>query len=222
MKKALFVCGLMALKMAAVTHGQNVINTTWTLNTLLQPGNPVGFANSQTFQGLSTDPITSVAVSLDISGGYNGGLYGYLVLQDANNNTATEVLLNQIGTTPANPFGSDGAGLDNVTLSDTGTANGSIHNATGVPTGLWEPDSANTLDGTFGGMTANGTWTLFLADLDSGTPAPTLMRWSLNVDVTAVPEPASGWMAGFGGLLFLAGQRLIRKRRNQLSGEKAI
>jgi hypothetical protein len=215
MKKTLLLCGLM-VQMAVVTHAQNVIDDNWTLNTTIPVGNPVGVPYSETFSGLSSDPITSVEVTLDISGGYNGALYGYLVLQDADGNTATETLLNQIGTTTSNPFGSDGAGLD-VTLSDTGTANGSIHDATSVPTGVWLPDSSNTLDGTFGGMTANGTWTLYLADLDGGTPTPTLVSWGLDVNVAPVPEPAFGSLAGLGGLLLLAGQRLIRNRRKQSS-----
>jgi len=200
----------MALKLITA-HGQ-VIDSSWTVNTIIPVGNPVGVPFSETFQNLSSDPISSVSVNLDISGGYNGGLYGYLTLQETGGATATEVLLNHVGTTPSNQLGSDGAGFENITLSDAGTANGSIHNATGVPTGLWQPDSPNTLNGTFGGMTANGTWTLFLADLDAGTPTPTLVSWGLNVGTTAVPEPASEWMAGFGGLLFLAG-RIIRNRR---------
>jgi len=51
-----------------------------------------------------------------------------------NGNTATEILLNRVGTTPANPFGSSGSGF-NVTLSDSGTVNGNIHGAAGLPTG---------------------------------------------------------------------------------------
>ncbi len=78
----------------------------------------------------------------------------------------------------------------NVTLSDSGTANGSVHWAAGIPTGIWLPDSANTLDGTFGGMTANGTWTLFLADLSAGGGTSTLNSWGLDINVAAVPEPS--------------------------------
>ena len=211
MKKALLLGGLMVLKMTITTHAQTLINQNWNVDTLLTPGNPTGFATSETFQGLSSTPITSVSVNLDISGGYNGGLYGYLVLQNAGSTPVTEVLLNQIGTTPSNLFGSQAGGLD-VTLSDTGTANGSIHDAADVPTGTWLPDSTSTLDGTFSGMTANGTWTLFLADLDAGTPAPTLVSWGLDVGVTPVPEPTSAWVTGLGGVLLLAG-RLIRNRR---------
>jgi hypothetical protein len=219
MKKALLLCGLIILKITA--HGQNVIDADWSVNTLIPSGDPVGVTASQTFQNLSSTPISSVTVDLDISGGYNGALYGYLVLEDANGNTASETLLDYVGSTPSNQFGSSGSGLD-VTLSDAGTANGSIHNATGVPTGLWLPDSAVTLDNTFGGMTANGTWTLFLANTVAGTPAPTLLSWGLDVNVAPVPEPSVVGMAGIGGLLFLAGQRMIRNRRKSLPVTKAV
>ena len=213
MKKSLFLCGILVLNLATVAHGQGLgaINTNWTVNAVIPEGNPVGMSISETFQNLNPGPMTDVSVNLDISGGYNGALYGALILQEANGNTATEVLLNQMGTSPSNPLGSSGAGLD-VTLSDTGTVNGSVHWATGIPTGTWLPDSANTLAGAFDGLTANGTWTLILADLDDGTGTPTLVSWGLEANVA--PEPAAGGLAGLGGLLLLAGQRLVRCRRS--------
>jgi subtilisin-like proprotein convertase family protein len=187
MKNTLFICGFIVFKLASVAQSQTVVvDADWTVNTAIPDGSPVGITTSQTFQNLASGPITSVNVDLDISGGYNGDLYGYLTSQNANGNTATEVLLNQIGTSRANPFGSSGSGM-NVTLSDSGTINGSIHNATGIPTGTWQPDSANTLDGTFGGLTANGTWTLFLADMSVGGGTSTLDSWGL--DIQTVPEP---------------------------------
>jgi hypothetical protein len=127
-----------------------------------------------------------------------------------------------VGTSLSNPFGSSGSGFD-VTLSDSGTANGSIHGATGIPTGIWQPDSANTLDGTFGGMTANGTWTLFLADLDGGGGTSTLESWGLEINVaSAVPEPSeSGLIAGLGALLALA-YGVIRSRRAKFEKLKSI
>ena len=191
MKKNLFLSGFILLKLAGPAGAAIVINDNWTVNTAIPEGNPVGITVYQTFQNLSGGPITDVSVNLNISGGYNGDLYGYLTLQDANGDTATEILLNAVGTTTANPFGSSGSGF-NITLSDSGIVNGSIHNATGtLPTGVWQPDSANTLDGTFGGLTANGTWTLFLANLDAGGGSSTLNGWGLAVNVLAVPEPAA-------------------------------
>lgn len=211
MKKSLFLCGVILLKLASPAGAAIVLNDNWTVNTAIPEGNPVGITEYQTFQNLPDNPITDVSVILNISGGYNGNLVGYLTLQDANGNTATEILLNEIGTTPSNPFGSSGAGM-NVTLSDSGTVNGSIHGATGVPTGIWQPDSANTLDGTFGGLTANGTWTLYLADLSVGGGISTLNSWGLEVSV--VPEPAqAGMVLGLGTLLVAAGQACLRGRR---------
>jgi subtilisin-like proprotein convertase family protein len=198
MKKTLFICGFIVFKLASVAPAQTVVDADWTVDTAVPDGSPVGITTYQTFQNLAGGPITSVDVDLDISGGYNGDLYGYLTLQDANGNTATEILLNQIGTSPSNPFGSSGSGLD-VTLSDSGTVNGSIHNATGIPTGTWLPDSANTLDGTFGGLTANGTWTLFLADMSVGGGTSTLNSWGLDINVQMVPEPAETGLLGMGG-----------------------
>ncbi len=203
--------GVIVLALAGQAGAAIAINNNWTVNTVIPEGNPVGITAYQTFQNLPGSPITDVSVNLNISGGYNGGLYGYLTLQDANGNTATEVLLNEVGTTLANPFGSSGAGF-NVTLSDSGTANGSIHNTTGVPTGTWLPDSAATLDGTFGGLTANGTWTLYLADLDTGGGTSTLNSWGL--EVTVVPESAQiGLVASVGCLLVTCGTNLFRRGR---------
>jgi hypothetical protein len=111
----------------------------------------------------------------------------------------------------------------NVTLSDSGTANGNIHGATGIPTGIWQPDSPNTLDGTFGGLTANGTWTLFLADLAVGGGTSTLNSWGLDVSVAAVPEPAQlGLVLGMGTLLVSVGQALLRGRRKQSPAAGAV
>jgi len=202
-----FLLGLTGAASAALDV--TAVNADWTVNTVIPAGNPVGITAYQSFQGLPSGPIVDVSVDLDITGGYNGALVGYLTLQDANGNVATEFLLNQVGTSPSNPFGSAGAGF-NITLSDAGTVNGSIHGATGVPTGTWLPDSANTLDGTFGGLTANGTWTLFLADVDAGTASPTLLSWGLNV--VAVPEPRWGVTAAV-GLLGLVGISLVNARR---------
>jgi hypothetical protein len=223
MNKRLFICGLVGLGLAGGAQAAvvNAVDADWSVNTPVPQGSPVGITVSQTFSGLLNSPnaylsIADVSVDLNISGGYNGGLYGYLTLQDASGNVATEILLNQIGTSPSNPFGSSGAGM-NVTLSDAGTVNGSIHGAPGVPTGLWQPDSANTLDGTFGGLTADGTWTLFLADLDSGAGTSTLNSWGLDVDVLAVPEASeTGLMSGVAALLVVGyGALMLRRRKSQ-------
>ena len=76
------------------------------------------------------------------------------------------VLLNQPGVTGSNPFGYSGSGL-NVTLSDEGSSGIQTTTETaGVPfTGTYQAaGSLANLDGS----PADGTWTLFFADLSSG------------------------------------------------------
>lgn len=213
MKKALIFCGLVAMKLALPAEAAIVLNQNWLVDTDIPEGNPVGLTEYETFTTLAPGPITDVQVNLDIAGGYNGGLYGALVFQSAAGGTSTEILLNEAGSSGANPFGSSGSGF-NVTLSDSGTANGSIHNATGaLPMGTWLPDSSATLDGTFGGQTANGTWTLFLADEFAGGGTSTLLSWGLEISVAAVPEAKeTGALAGCGAL---AAAVLIFRRPGQ-------
>ena len=211
MKKSLILCGFVLLGAAGATKAAVVLDADWTVNTAIPDGNPTGITVSQSFPNLFTGTITSVSVDLNISGGYNGDLYAYLVYQDANNNSATEILLNRIGASPSNPFGSSGSGMT-VTLSDGGTVNGSIHNAAGAPTGTWLPDTTATLSSTFGGMAADGTWTLFLADMSVGGGTSELNSWGL--EVTAVPEPwETGVLFGIAGMA-AAGFEMWKRRRN--------
>jgi subtilisin-like proprotein convertase family protein len=191
--------------MASATLITETFNPTEnTANEIAVPdGSPVGIANSLTVSGSGGGAIEDVSVNLDITGGYNGDLYGYLVFQPTGGGAATmDVLLNQIGTGAGNPFGSAGAGFNNITLSDSGVS--SIHGATGVPTGTWKPDDGGqTLDATFvTGQAADGTWTLFLADLSSGGGTSELVSWGVNISV--VPEPVTWALAGFAGVLVLA------------------
>jgi hypothetical protein len=206
---------LILLNLAGAAHGAVILDADWTVNMAVPDGNPVGITTSQSFPNLFNGRITSVSVDLNISGGYNGDLYGYLVYQDANGGTATETLLNRVGTSPANPFGSSGSGFSSITLSDSGTLNGSIHNAPGVPTGTWQPDSTATLSSTFGGLAADGTWTLFLADLSVGGGTSELDSWGL--EITAVPEPrVTGTFLGLVALLAVAFELRHRTKRQKL------
>lgn len=222
MRKRLFIFGFIVLKLASPGQAQIIEDTNWVVNTVIPNGNPVGITLSETFNNISSAPITNIDVNLNISGGNDADLYVELVLQDANGNVATETLLNQVGTSPSNPLGSSVSGL-NVTLSDSGTANGSIHWATGIPTGTWLPDSANTLDGTFGGLTANGTWTLFLADLSVGGGTSTLNNWGLDINMESVPEPTEpALIIGSGVILLITRGVLRRWRRKAINRNKAI
>ncbi len=80
MKKTLFICGFIIFKLAGVASAEIFVYADWTVNLAIPDGSPVGITTSETFQNLDSSPITNVNVDLNISGGYNGDLYGYLVL----------------------------------------------------------------------------------------------------------------------------------------------
>ncbi len=172
-------------------------------------GSPVGVALSGSVSDIASgNTVGGLTVDLTVSGGYNGSLYAYLV---APNGTLV-TLLNQPGVTSGNPFGYAGSGL-NVTLSDT--AAGSIQTATetagAVFAGTYQ--AAGTL-ANINGSAADGTWTLFFADVASGGGQATLTGW--NLDITAVPEPVNVALAFFGvGVLGIGAVRAFRFSRKQ-------
>jgi hypothetical protein len=76
-------------------------------------------------------------------------------------------------------------------------------------TGTYQPDGGTTL-AALNGVNANGTWTLFLADLSGGDTA-TLVSW--GVDISVVPEPVTWALLAFaavaGGVFFYRRQILV-------------
>jgi hypothetical protein len=161
-------------------------------------------------------PLTDIKVTLNLSGGYNGDLYAYLSYDGR-----LVPLLNRIGLSSGNAFGSLGGGLNNVTLSDSASVN--IHAAgDGVLSGSYRPDgqttgplssaaSFNSAGGSitlndptlgFGGVNPNGAWTLFFADVVAGGGGATLAGWSL--EITAVPEPVNMALGVFAGVALVA------------------
>ncbi|HMP83565.1 MAG TPA: proprotein convertase P-domain-containing protein [Verrucomicrobiota bacterium] len=174
------------------------------LNATIPDGNLLGYATTIDVSGIP-DTILNVSVTLNISGGYIRDLYGYLYSPDS----TLVVLLNQVGISESNPFGNTGSGI-NVTLDDSAPH-------TAISTVVTSPISGtyNTHQGglgllDFNGQSANGTWTLFLADLSSGGTAQ-LDSWSLSLDV--VPEPTT-WAAIIFGTLF-AGTHVVRNLRRK-------
>jgi subtilisin-like proprotein convertase family protein len=145
--------------------------------------------------GGDTNGIHGVNVKLNLTGGYNGDLFAYLV--SPNNNTVT--LLNRVGKTGGNLYGYSNAGMK-VILSEVGmTTNlsGSIHTYQSVSgyditsgTALWTPDNASGSFNVFHGGQANGTWTLFLADMEYGDVS-TLLSWEVDVNINHPPLPGS-------------------------------
>jgi hypothetical protein len=166
-----------------------------TFNQTIVDGNPAGVWNSISVSGLNWS-LSTITVTLNVSGGNNSGLYAYLTY-----NGTLAVLLNRPGVTSATPFGDTSAGL-NQTL--TGTALYSGVSPLSSSASFTTPGSSTSLSDLYGGMNPNGTWTLFFADVSAGGGNATLNGWSL--DVTAVPEPTNVALATFAAMLLaLAG-----------------
>jgi spore coat protein U-like protein len=88
----------------------------FTVGQNIPQGDPSGLANTQTLNFSSVPNFSSIVnltVTLDISGGFNGGYYAYLV----NNSGGFAILLNRPGTTAGNSLGYADSGF-NITLSD--------------------------------------------------------------------------------------------------------
>jgi subtilisin-like proprotein convertase family protein len=223
--KALCALAVLGTGLCASLAQVTVTNSFSNVNKAIPDGQPTGVADTRTltFTNENFFEITNISVSLTIAGGYNGDLYGYLVHDDG-----FAVLFNREGRTTGNGPGYSHHGF-NITLADTGK---DLHfyqsfpfslNNDGQLTGTWAPDGRNVdpgsvtenavpsaLLGSFKGSNPNGTWTLFLADMDYGERA-TLVDWGLAI--TAVPEPKPGALIGLGGLLLFGRFCLASKRR---------
>jgi len=211
---------ILAAMMTVAAAAQATIYSGGTPSTtgLLPDGNPVGLVSTISVDtGGDANTINGVQVTLNLSGGYNGDLYGYLVNPSGNQ----AILLNRVGTGSGGAiqqlFGYANSGL-NVILSDVGMPGapalaGGIHTygAGDITSGTtaWAPDNGT---GDFTALQsggAAGTWTLFLADLSTGSQS-TLVNWGLTVSV--VPEPVTWALGLMGALVALLGVgRLIRR-----------
>src|SRR5262249_55573664 len=136
------------------------------------------------------------------------------------------ILLDRVGASNnASAFGYGNAGF-NVTISDSSANDvhfyqnfSPIYNSGGQLTGSWMTDGRNidpmtnapaafltapqsALLSSMNGVDANGTWTLFLADLSSGGNS-TVLSWGLTL---TVPEPTTISLGAL-GLVLLAIKR---------------
>ena len=217
--KTKFVSSILGL-MALTGLGQSLTGSyTNSTITAIPDGSPVGVMEQFTVSGLGGS-ISNVSVSLDITGGFNGDLYAYLVDPQGQ----MVVLLNRPGVTSLNPFGYSDAGM-NITLD--GLAVNNIHDYGSTPgyslSGTtWAADGRNVNPLAAGGVIygtpttanlslfqnadANGVWTFFIADLGAGGGSASLNNVVLSI--MTVPEPQTWVMLGSG--LCLLG--LIRRR----------
>jgi subtilisin-like proprotein convertase family protein len=188
MKKLLLVLSLLL----TAAWARATLTYTTPLPVSITDGSPIGVVSQGTVSGLDTS-ISSITVGFNITGGFNGNLYAYLVAP----NGEVVTLLNHIGT---GTFGSLASGFDNgFLLSDTAGSSLSSTAANGT--------AGQQLTGTFlvGGLTGlygdnpNGQWTLFFADTVAGGGTSVLNSWTLNI--TAVPEPVVLALAVFAAML---------------------
>jgi subtilisin-like proprotein convertase family protein len=217
---------VLACGMTTAAFGQDDYNTNLTMNIQIPDYTPSGLAQGIDISGLS-GTISSVTLSVDIAGGYNGDLYAYL----AGPNGGFAVLLNRVGISTASPNGYSDTGFD-VTFSDTAASSinnyqsgGYTLNSDGQLPGTYQPSGENidpqsapsafasapqtAMLASFNGMDPNGEWVLFISDLSPGGVS-TLQGVNLSI-VTTVPEPQTWWMVGAGLAMF---GLLHRRQRN--------
>jgi subtilisin-like proprotein convertase family protein len=223
MKKAMLVRAIAVLAVAHSAQADFVAtyNTGFQNDGLIPDGSLAGWSDTR---AVSTTPgqISDVSVTLNLSGGWNGDLYAYLV-----HDTGFAVLLNRVGRSSGSSVGYGDAGMS-VVLNDAG-ANGNIHwyGGGGAPSGGYAPDGRNisplssgalfsstsptALLSSFGGLNVNGNWTLFIADVSVGDQTA-VTSWGL--EIAAVPEPAS-LIEGSVAVLFLGGMIGLYRRRQR-------
>jgi subtilisin-like proprotein convertase family protein len=160
--------------------------------------------------------ILDLDVTLNISGGFNGDLYGTLV-----HDSGFVVLLNHVGSTLGNPLGYSNPGMNVVFDQSAGTDVHFYGSFAGVVSGTYQPDgtvSPGTSLNSFNALDPNGNWTLFLSDTSFGDQSQVL-NWGLQI--TGVPEPATMALGvtGIMGVGALAIQAVRRRGKIQAPAE---
>ena len=215
---------LLAFVCASPLPAATIVLTDGTVSTI-PDGSSSGLARSLTVNA-GGQTITSVEVDVNVSAsgsGFIGDLYLYLT-----NGTNLSVLANRPGRRAGSPAGYGDSQPVTITFSDSGAADFHSYripvtgsNATplsGPLTGTWQPDArlvdpASVLDtdarsamlSVFNGAVADGTWSLFAADLSSGA-VHQLNSWTLRIET--IPEPSAATV----GILTVCGV-LLRRRR---------
>jgi hypothetical protein len=187
---------ILAAAMTAVTSQAVIYTTNWNTGFanggLIPDGNLSGWSDTRSVSTMPAGTFVGLTVDLQLTGGWNGDLYAYLV-----HSTGFSVLLDRVGMgePDVGAFGYGDAGM-NVNLAASGT---SIHQYggnstfTGAPTGTWMTDNTSGSLASFLSTSPNGTWSLFIADL-SVDGVTSIQNWGLQMDIVAVPELET-WVA---------------------------
>lgn len=174
---------------------------------------PSGVARNVVASGLGTGAAYDLSVRLVVEGtgfgAFNGDYYAYLRHETPDGSQSRlSVLLNRVGRSGDLPSGFSESGFA-VTLADTAVWD--IHRyqvalggvLDGPLTGTWQPDgrrvhptvSLDTSPRTtsleaLGTMDPNGSWTLFLADMEAGGTGR-LVEWEVRGSPrgAVIPEP---------------------------------
>ena len=143
------------------------------------PGAGVAYSLNFAAGGLN---ISSISVSLNVSGGFNGDIYAYL-----SHGSQISYLLSGDGA-------ASGSGMNLTFVEGTGNP---------IPTGgsgtlVGSSYTAFTDLSTFNNTDPSGSWTLFFADRSS---ADTSTLTGFSIGITAVPEPVNVALGVFGVVL---------------------
>ena len=176
----------------ATTDGSTFLAGSASGSQVIPDNTPAGVAYTMNLNTLGVPySLTSISVTLNLSGGYNGDIYAYL-----SHGGQISTLLNGPSA------GLSGSAMNITFVEGTGSPipTTSSANLTGSYTAY--SDLA-----TFNGTDPNGNWTLFFADL---SPGDTSTLNSFSLDITAVPEPVNVAMGIF--VVGFIGTGIIRQR----------
>lgn len=198
--KKLLLLGMVLVSVLAARA--TIYTTNWNsgfANSGVVPDNNFsGWSDTRSVSTMPAGTFTGLSVDLQLSGGWNGDLYAYLV-----HSSGFSVLLDHVGVgvSGVSAFGYGDAGMT-VNLAATGT---SIHQYGGnntfsaTPSGSWLTYNTSGSLASFLSTSPNGTWSLFVADL-SGGGVSTVQSWGLQMDIVAVPEVETWVAAALAGM----------------------
>ncbi len=214
--------------MSATTTVNYTDGTTFQNLGVILDGNVNAWSDTRVVSGIGQAYIGELSLRLNISGGFNGDLYGYL-----SHDGVMVPLLNRPGVGTGNAFGYSDSGL-NVTFTDAAANNIHLYQSVGgysiTGEATWKPDgrainpvtsspaafdaAATVTLGALNGLSPNGSWTLVLADVSAGGGNSTVVSWGM--DINAVPEPVNVALAVFGTAFALIQLWRVRRGRQRL------